>query len=293
MRWIWAGSVTKFVYIADSHIGAGETGYYQQPRYAGRLPELAALLDVWIQRDGGVDFVLHGGDMVDAASVESIRAAWAMFQLSVPVYLCLGNHDLTREDSLDAWIAEAPAFFPEHAPVFTVRRDDCWVHVLPVQWCDTPYFWHETQRPHFLPEHLARIGATITGHADVVHILCTHGEIFGVPLEQTGFDDVYHAPLAAYTQVVLDFARKHPQIRCVLAAHNHINTCVVRDGVPFVTTSAFAETPFEFKVIEVEGDKLAMTTHNLLSAVSFEAAYDFDKTFVQGRKKDRTFALRY
>ena len=52
-------------------------------------------LDKWIQSHPGIDFVLHGGDMVDLATVENIRAARDLFSLSVPVYLCLGNHDMT------------------------------------------------------------------------------------------------------------------------------------------------------------------------------------------------------
>jgi len=256
------------------------------------LPELVALLDAWIQQDSGIDFVLHGGDMVDAASVENIRAARSMFQLSVAVYLCLGNHDLTGENALDLWLAEAPVFFPEQAPAFAVRSADCFVHVVPVQWCDTPYFWSEEQRPHFLPEHLDRVRAVVADNPDVAHILCVHADVFGIPQEQTGFDDVYHPPLKAYTQTVLDFVRRHPQICCVLSAHNHINSCVVRDGVPFVTGSAFAETPFEFKVIEVGTGDVTMTTYDLLPDVLFKALYNYDKTFVQGRKKDRAFVVR-
>ena len=114
----------RFVYIADSHVGAGDVGYRQQPRYADRLPELAALLDAWIRQAGDIDFVLHGGDLIDVTSVDNIRAARELFRLSVPVYLCLGNHDLTEENALDLWLAEAPAFFPDDAPVFTVRRPE-------------------------------------------------------------------------------------------------------------------------------------------------------------------------
>ena len=44
---------------------------------------------------GPVDFVLHGGDMIDSTREEHIDRAAEMFRLSVPVYLCLGNHDLT------------------------------------------------------------------------------------------------------------------------------------------------------------------------------------------------------
>lgn len=279
----------RFVYIADSHVGAGDAGYRQQPRYADRLSELAALLDAWIQRAGDIDFVLHGGDMIDATSVGTIRAAWEIFRLSVPVYLCLGNHDLTKKNALDVWLAEAPAFFPDGAPVFTIRSPECVVHVVPTQWCDVPYFWRDEQRPHFLPGHLARVGAAVAAEPGAVHILCTHADVMGILPEQTGFASVYHPPVAAYTQTLMDFVRGRPDVRCVLAAHNHINSSVAQDGVQWITASAFAETPFEFKVVEVTCDGIRMTTHNLADDVAFKTEYDYDKTFVQGRQKDRAF----
>ena len=282
----------RFVYIADSHVGAGDVGYRQQPRYADRLPELVALLDAWIRQAGDIDFVLHGGDMVDAASVDNVRAARELFRFSVPVYLCLGNHDLSRKNALDLWRVEAPAFFPDGDPVFTVRRPECIVHVVPTQWCDTPYFWRDAQQPHFLPGHLERVEAAIAENPAAVHVLCTHGDIFEIPPEQTGFTFAYHPPLATYTQTVADFVRKWPQVRCVLAAHNHLNTRVERDGAHFATVSAFTETPFEFKVVQVDLGALSMTTRNLLPDVTFKALYDYDKTFVQGRQKDRAFVRR-
>lgn len=279
----------RFIYIADSHVGAGEEGYRQQPRYAGRLPELATRLDAWIRRAGDIDFVLHGGDLVDATSADNVRAALEIFQLSVPVYLCLGNHDLTEKNALDLWLSEAPSFFPDSDPVFTLYRPACAVHIVPTQWCATPYFWHEEQKPHFLPGQLERVEAEIAKRPEIIHILCTHADVMGVPPEQTGFASVYHPPMAAYTHMVMDFARRQPQVRCVLAAHNHINSHVVQDGVHWVTVSAFAETPFEFKVVEVSWDRVKMTTHNLVADVTFPAQYDYDKMFVQGRSKDRTF----
>ena len=282
----------RFVYIADSHVGAGNAGYCQQPRYADRLPELAALLDAWIRQAGDIDFVLHGGDMVDATSVDNVRAAREIFRLSVPVYLCLGNHDLTEEKALDLWLAEVPAFFSDADPVFMLEWPECVVHVVPTQWCDTPYLWREEQRPHFLPGHLERVGAAIAAKPDAVHVLCTHAEVMGVPPEQTGFESVYHPPMVDYTQILVDFTQQYPQVRCVLAAHNHINSNAVQDGVHWVTVSAFAETPFEFKVVEVTQEAMKMTTHNLVSDVAFNVQYDYDKTFVQGRQKDRAFDVR-
>ncbi len=123
--------MTRFVFITDTHLGAAnDVGYRQQPRRADQLPALLALLDGWIRREaeGGapISFVLHGGDMVDAAGPEILRAATETFRLSVPVYLSLGNHDVTRRDAADLWLSEAPAFFPggEFAYALQWRRMD-------------------------------------------------------------------------------------------------------------------------------------------------------------------------
>ena len=97
--------MTKFLYIADTHLGANPMGYQKQRGYPERLPEILACLRAWLADEGGVDFILHGGDMVDSATADHIREAAEVFRFPVPVYLCLGNHDLTGEGSLDDWLA--------------------------------------------------------------------------------------------------------------------------------------------------------------------------------------------
>jgi len=57
----------------------------------------------------------------------------------------------------------------------------------------------------------------------------------------------------------------------------------------YITVSSFVETPFEFKLFEVDGKTLSMQTHNLREAIGFPTVYDWDSTFVQGRAKDRSF----
>jgi len=265
--------------------------YQQQKGYPGKLSHLVALLDAWIQKDGGIDFVLHGGDLVDSASKDNIRRGRELFRLSVPVYLCLGNHDLTDQNALDLWLAEAPELFPSHSPNYSVQSGDCFVHVVPNQWCSLHYYWEWEieQYPYFVPHQLGELEATLVKHPDVIHILSTHSPVLGVPSEQTGFTDSYHDPGVSFSEVVFDLVRRYPQIRCVLASHNHINMHVEKDGVHFVTVSAFVESPFEFKVIEVRSGMLKMSTISLVSKVGFRVEYDYDKTYVQGRAKDRAF----
>ena len=294
--YIWP-AMARFIFLTDTHLGAiNDVGYTQQPRRADQLPALLSLLDAWIVRDAAVQrmgggeaitFVLHGGDMVDDATPEFVGAAAATFRLSVPVYLALGNHDLTRRDAAEIWLTEARRFFPEGGCVTTLEGDGWMLHVIPTQWCDTPYLWEQEQRPHLLPEHLAGLERALAAQADALHLLCTHGEVLGVPPEQTGRREPYHAPLAPYTATITDLLHRYPQLRGVLGGHNHINTHGVVGQAHLATGSAFVETPFEFKVIEVSRAGWSMRTVALLPQVSFRATYDWDRTFVQGRACDR------
>jgi DNA repair exonuclease SbcCD nuclease subunit len=292
--------MTRFIYLTDTHLDAvAGQGYHQQPRYADRLPMLLSALDAWIAVDARrtdrdpITFVLHGGDMVDRATPETLRRARETFRLRVPVYLSLGNHDLTAPAALNLWQTEAPCFFPDGAPAYTVPLDGGMLHVMPTQWCDTPYFWDDTQRPHWLPDHQAALEARLARDPELVHVVCTHGEVLPAPPAQTGMRDPYHAPPEAYVEQVLAPARRYPQLRCVLGGHNHINTYRLIGATHVATASAFTETPFEFKVVEVTAGSLAMTTVALWPEVGFPAAYDWERTFVQGRACDRGFSVTF
>ena len=281
--------MTRFIYIADTHFGTSRMAYQQQQGYPEKLGSILSELDAWIRKDGEVDFVLHGGDMVNSATEANIRKARGAFRLSVPVYLCLGNHDLTAPDAVDRWLAEAPEFFPGKSPDYCLRFGDSIIHIVPNHWEEVPYYWNDKQEPHFRPHQIARLNESLRKYPDAVHLLSTHSPVFGIPVEQTGFGEAFHVPPPSFTRTVLDFVQQYPRVRCVLAAHNHVNTHVVEEGVHFVTVSSLSETPFEFRLIELGPGILKMSTVSLISRMDFEAKYDYNKTFVQGRKRDREF----
>lgn len=284
--------MTRFLFLTDTHLGAtNDVGYTQQPQYADRLGELVALLNDWIAAQGGdsIDFVLHGGDMVDVVTGGTLAAARETFALSVPVRLALGNHDLTAPDSAALWLSAAPLFFPGGQPAYSLSGAGWMLHVLPTQWCDVPYSWTDVQNPHFLPEHLANLEATLAQYPGLVHLICTHAEVLPVPAVQIGRSGPYHPPLLSYRNLVAALVHRFPQIKAVIGGHNHINTHGFLGGAHVVTASAFTEAPFEFKVFEIGPDRFAMETVSLMPCVSFRANYNWDKTFVQGRRCDRAF----
>lgn len=285
--------MTRFLFITDTHIGANPVGFHQQSAYPEKIGELLGEIER-LAETGDIEFVLHGGDMIDYCCPETIREAKQMFQLSVPVYLSLGNHDLDREDALQMWLELAPEFFIDRSPQYTIRHDPCVIHVVPNQWePGTSYYWKKTQEPFFEEPQILQLEADIRKFPDKIHLLAIHNPIFGVPREQSGLDHVIHDVPQHFRQSLIELMSKFPNVKCILSGHNHINTLAQTEEGIFVSGSSFVEAPFEYKVVEVTMDAIQITTRTRGGTLSFDPAYDGGRSFVQGRKRDRALFWRF
>ncbi len=282
--------MTKFIFISDTHIGgAGHMAYTQQKSYVDRIKTILLCLDNWIKKEGDVDFILHGGDMINDTATD-INFARKLFDLSVPVYLCLGNHDLTVENGFELWLKKAPEFFLDKSPNFTIHSDNTLIHVIPNQWeIDKPYFWERSLNPFYLPNQFDTMHQKLIEYPDSIHFLSTHTSIVGIPSSQTGLHFPFFESGQLLTNQFMELLGKSPQIRGIFHGHTHINAHIEKNNVHFISVSAFPESPFEFKVIEVTSSFISMKTYNLIDKVDFKAVYNFNKTFVQGRSIDRGF----
>ena len=283
--------MTKIIYICDTHAAAEQPGYFQQKPYPEKLAPLLKLLDRWISERGDINLIVHGGDMVDKATTTNIRNAAALFQLSIPLCLCLGNHDLTAPNALDLWLDQAPQFFRSGSATYSIHCDDCILHVVPNQWCSTEYFWESEQDCRLTQKQTAFLEDALRRHPDRVHLLFTHSAVFGVPAEQTGFTGPIHEPGRSFSGAITGLACRYPQLKSVFSGHSHINTHSGDNGAHYVTASSFTEAPFEFKLIEAAPEKLRMTTITLGARLESYIEYDFNKTYVQGRALDREFEV--
>lgn len=286
--------MTKFIFLTDSHFGANPPGYQQQRAHPELLPEIVSTLRDYIAKEK-IDFVLHGGDLIDFTNEENIRASARLFEsLDVPVYLCLGNHDLTAPDALQQWLRLAPQFFPGGKPEYSLTHD-CMIHVAPNHWGDRFYHWETDLNMSFDARQLDFLEQSLSAATDRPHLLLTHGPVFGLPPQQTGLEEELHSPEGTLTAAITALAAKHPHLCCVLGGHNHFNMCVKRHGTHFITCSALDETPFEIKQFEATQTTVTMTTIFLINRINGihrlngTIEYDFNKTYVQGRPTDRTF----
>lgn len=280
--------MTRFVYLADTHWGSGDSGYTMQPKYDEQLPALLDSLQKWMAENGPIDFLLHGGDLIHETSGDAIVQAVRHLDLDLPVYLGLGNHDLTTADALSSWLQLAPQLFPTGTPDYTIEAGDCLIHVMPNQWGATPFLWAGKLEPHFLPEQIESLNQRLTDGAGSTQLIVTHNPVLDLDPAQSGLDKPFHEPPASFTDLVTSTAHRHG-VACVLGAHSHANMHRVVDDVHFITVSSFVEAPFEFKLFEIDGPRVSMQTHNLWPQAGFGADYDWSRGFVQGRACDRGF----
>jgi len=279
----------KFIFITDTHYGGPDNqGYRQQPRYNCHAEELLDKLSAFIRQEG-VSFVVHGGDLADWGNRDNMRlAGQLMKRLPCPVYLSLGNHDLTEDDSVAAWLEETPQLFPDGAIDYTIIEDGLRIDALCANWGPRPAFWNikEPQLAWFTEEQKSRL---FDGPQDLPRIIVSHAPPCGLPPAQTGLDHDLHAPHEPFQQYVRETCDALKPLAW-LGGHNHMTIRRPLGGTQLVTAPAFSESPFEAKLFEFNSDGvLSMKTVTFIDTVDFHACYDFNKTHVQGRACDRSF----
>ena len=280
----------KFVYISDTHMGCREgVGYQMQCRYGGSYTqELFGVLADWVRQEGGVDFIVHGGDAVDEATPENLGLAKTLFALMpCPVYLSLGNHDLTAIGAREKWLEAAPELFPNGKTEASFVWGGVRFDLLTSHWGRRPYFWDpaEPQIPWFSEEQL---DVLCSEPLSTPRVIISHAPPCGVPPEQTGLEKPIHCPDGNFGQVVETLCAKYTPVLW-LGAHNHMNLLSTVGGTHRVTVSALTEVPFEFKLFEIGAEPVSMKTVSLRDRISFPVRYDFAKRYVQGREIDREF----
>ncbi|UVI31670.1 metallophosphoesterase family protein [Paenibacillus spongiae] len=284
--------MTRFIYLSDTHIGADIVGFQQQPAYPDKLEELLAAVAEHA-RKGEIDFVLHGGDMVDTCTPAAIERAKQLFDLPVPVYLSLGNHDLDRKDALSLWLTLAPEFFAGQSPQYTIEHGDCVIHVTPNQWeSGVPYYWSSRQEAYFLDDQLPLLEESIARYKGGNQWLAIHNPIYGVSMEQSGSDRIIHDVPPAFQEAIVHIVESYPEVRGVLSGHNHINTLKHTEAGVYLTASSFIEAPFEYKIMEATQQSVSIHTH-AVNGLSFKADYNSGRSFVQGREVDRSLLWRF
>jgi DNA repair exonuclease SbcCD nuclease subunit len=240
-------------------------------------------------RQENADMVISGGDLTDNGSAEEISMVveLAKENLSVPLYLALGNHDCMQEDCTGVWLKNAPEFFPDGKADTTIIRDGVRVDILSLLWGREDRTWHHSEGA-FTRLSDEQYELLRKGEQDLPRILVMHCQLAPARPEQTGLEEDLMAPennfAAAGKALINEF---HPKL--VLSGHIHINLLDQIDGTFAAAVSSTAETPFDCKVVEITEKKVTMRTVPLAPELGFEPEYWEERKYVQGDKNIREF----
>ncbi len=277
----------RFLLISDTHIGNPRPGYHHQEPLSEPGPLFHALGK--FVRENKVEFICHAGDIIDDGSREQMRLAAKLFgSLPCPTYAVTGNHDLMFPESAEWFPEELPALFPEGTTDYFLIREGIRFDFLTANWGHPPAFWDgECLDSNFQQKQLDILNS---GPQNLPRIMITHSPVCGVPTDQTGFPEIYHAPPEQFEKTAFELA-KQKNISLILGGHNHLNLCVTKDGISAVTVSAFREMPFECKLLEISEGKLSMQTCSLADFSGIRLPYNYNKMHIQGRYCDRSLEL--
>ena len=286
----------KIAYFTDTHLGAAAEDWRQQPRWVGGVPTLTRRLRLWLD-EHDVEIVIHGGDVVHAATFPQVQLAAALMgALGRPVFVTLGNHDLTGRESFQQWQDMAAqqrwlTVVDAHLPL-----DECDVVTMNNRWATaegTGMYWPLGTRPYHEAigeEQLQWLDAVLSSDAAKPAIVAVHAPIHPLPPELTGTEGLYKVPDAEYAaamQVVLD---RHPRVRLVLSGHCHVTFAQRRGGRVDLTTASLSEAPLQMRLIDVRDGAIDVTTHTLGPAPA-GLVVDEARGWTAGRAEDRTVKI--
>jgi len=292
--------VLRFLYLTDTHFGAEPgAGWMLQPRCPAELLEpLIDGLARWLATSD-VDFVLHGGDVIEAGRADQIALAMGLLRrLGKPVRVCLGNHDLLEADSMARW-RTADGFLPSGQPNYVIQRPEAVIVVIAHHWnaIDPPYQWAldgpqvpviDATQMDMLVRAIKR--AEAPGRPA---ILLLHSPVVRFPHDGSRPDPMIEPHNTELLDALLALAHRYASLRVLLAGHSHVNRIAKVRDLTVVATAAFGESPFEARLVSVDdGGIITIETPCFAELLGFDVPYDRERSFAQGDPSDRECILR-
>lgn len=287
----------KIVYIADTHQGAGQTGFQQQPRRMDLTEPVFAGLRRHI-RENKVDLVIHGGDLTDHGTGEEIQQAVALLKgLGAPVAYCLGNHDLAMPDSFACWNGMGGRDSGLWAANRTIPLEGLDVILVNNAWLvdsDIGMYWKSQKgwQERLAAESHAWLESALAGDSDRPAVLVFHTPPDPIPPRLTGLPEPIHGAYPPYVAEWEALLTSHPRVKLVLNGHNHATVATCHAGRVHLTVSSLLEAPFEFRVVSWEDRSMSVDT---VAAIEMppDAAYDSQRAWVNGQPGDRRLAMNW
>jgi len=190
--------------ISDTHVKAGNVRLFGEVDVAEHFTKLVARLEALSPKP---DIVIHTGDITnDGEAADFAQAAHCLSQISVPVYIALGNHD--RRETARQALGHLPGI-PSKGR-FSYVIDD---HPVRIVMADT--LVEGSSQGELGAEQLKWLDQTLAAAPDKPTFVGLHHPPFATGI---GFmDRIGLRDRADFAQVI----SRHPQVKRVGAGHVH------------------------------------------------------------------------
>ena len=240
-----AAPLYTFALIADTHVRFEGRHLWMNLKMGEAVAaEFGATLRALAQE--GIDFVMHGGDMTENARRDEFALfAGILRSQSLPVYGCMGNHDVYLETSRPDALELLGDQFPGGVLDYVLSKPPLRFVVLDVK-IEEPDA-RDTQRT-WLRNALAADRTTPT-------IVVWHYAPYNRGgLSSCGFR--MHDWSVLGREAVLDLVREAPNVVATLNGHDHWDEVNVLEGLQHIQNAAFVEWPNSYRVFRVYPDRL-------------------------------------
>lgn len=199
------------------------------------------------------DFLIHTGDLTENGNLNDLTAVKSSLdKLHCPYYVLMGDHDMGgyRYSNLDRSDCNYVKIFGERCRSFDIK--DWHIIILSVYPDDGEIKWLKEEllknwdKPVILATHRLVIADNIT--------LWLAKKYLGVEL------------LMPKSGEIEDILRNAHNVKLVLSGHCHSNFRWKKYGIVFLSISALAEVPHQFKIFRVYPNRITETLYSARNA---------------------------
>ncbi len=235
----------RFALIGDTHVRfEGRHLWMNLKMCEAVTAEFGATL--WALAREGIDFVMHGGDMTENAT----RDEFALFagivgSQPLPVYGCMGNHDVYLESSRPDALELLGDLFPGGSLSYALPKPPLRFVVLDVK----------IEEPEARDDQRAWLRDTLMADRQTPTIVVWHYAPFNRGgLSSCGFR--LHDWSVLGREAVLDIVRAAPNVVATLNGHDHWDEVNDLQGIHHIQNAAVVEWPNSYRVFRVYADRL-------------------------------------
>ena len=303
--------ITDTHFIAPGHRMVGRTWWNRV--LEAQLEQICAALREAMERVQP-DFIVHCGDFTGHCdAVNWAYGVEAMDRLGSPWYVAPGNHD-TWFPGVRAALATRAGSPGDHCYFARDLAGLRFIFLDVVYWTTadgeaTPYVDNELFERGLVKgigpsrAELAWLEAELAA-ADRPVVLVSHAPLgyrSAYPMPTLPYGTPATAPETSVAALMGDvlqrdtmraLMRRHPRVKLAFAGHWHLADMVREDGVAFCQTGSLREFPFEFRVVEVDGETARVSTQGLGEAFQ-RASYieAWNNRWIAGTEATRTFSV--